>query len=37
VPLIDTRASVILRRGSPDLTVDWDGTIRLVNPAGSGP
>jgi hypothetical protein len=28
-PLIDTRARAIVRRGSPDLTVDWDGTVRL--------
>jgi hypothetical protein len=30
VPLIDTRAQAIVRRGSPDLTVDWDGTVRVV-------
>ncbi len=29
-PLIDTRAHAIVRRGSPPLTVDWDGTVRLV-------
>jgi hypothetical protein len=28
-PLIDTRATAIVRRGSPPLTVDWDGTIRV--------
>jgi hypothetical protein len=28
-PLIDTRAHAILRRGSPALTIDWDGTVRL--------
>ena len=30
VPLIDTRARAIVRRGSPPLTVDWDGTVRVV-------
>jgi hypothetical protein len=29
-PLIDTRARAIVRRGSPALTVDWDGTVRVV-------
>lgn len=29
-PLIDTRARAILRKGAPPLTVDWDGTIRVV-------
>jgi hypothetical protein len=29
-PLIDTRARAILRRGSVALTVDWDGTVRVV-------
>jgi hypothetical protein len=29
-PLIDTRARAIVRRGSPDLTVDWDGTVRVL-------
>ncbi len=29
-PLIDTRASAIVRRGSPALTVDWDGTVRVA-------
>jgi hypothetical protein len=29
VPLIDTRARAIVRRGSPPLTVDWDGVVRL--------
>lgn len=28
-PLIDTRAFAIVRRGSPRLSVDWDGTVRL--------
>jgi hypothetical protein len=28
-PLVDTRATAILRRGSPPLTADWDGTIRV--------
>jgi extracellular solute-binding protein (family 5) len=29
-PLIDTRARAIVRRGSPGLTVDWDGTVRVL-------
>ena len=29
LPLIDTRAFLIVRRGSPPLTVEWDGTIRI--------
>ncbi|MFL5401863.1 MAG: hypothetical protein ACJ8BF_03515 [Gemmatimonadales bacterium] len=29
-PLIDTRATAIVRRGSAPLTVDWDGTVRVV-------
>jgi hypothetical protein len=29
-PLIDTRARAIYRRGGPPLTVDWDGTIRVL-------
>lgn len=28
-PLVDTRARAIVRRGSPALTVDWDGVVRL--------
>jgi hypothetical protein len=31
-PLIDTRAHAIVRRGSPPLTVDWDGTVRVLEP-----
>ena len=31
-PLVDTRASAVVRRGLPPLAVEWDGTIR---PAGS--
>lgn len=31
-PLIDTRARVIIRRGAAELTVDWDGTIRVEAP-----
>jgi len=30
VPLVDTRQHAILRRGAPPVTVDWDGTVRLV-------
>jgi hypothetical protein len=29
-PLIDTRARALVRRGSPALTVDWDGTVRVL-------
>jgi hypothetical protein len=28
-PLIDTRATAVVRRGSPPLGVDWDGTVRV--------
>ena len=31
-PLIDTRAYAIVRRGAPPLTVEWDGTVRVVPP-----
>jgi hypothetical protein len=30
LPLIDTRARAIVRRGSPPLVVEWDGTIRAA-------
>jgi hypothetical protein len=30
LPLIDTRAYAIVRKGAPPLTVDWDGTVRVV-------
>jgi hypothetical protein len=30
-PLIDTRARAIVHRGSPPLTVDWDGTIKVID------
>jgi hypothetical protein len=29
-PLVDTRQHAILRRGAPPMTVDWDGTVRLL-------
>ncbi len=32
LPLIDTRAYAIVRRGAPPLTVEWDGTIRVTEP-----
>jgi hypothetical protein len=32
-PLIDTRQHAIVRRGSPALTVDWDGTPRFLSEA----
>lgn len=31
-PLIDTRAFAIVRRGAPPLSVDWDGTLRILEP-----
>ena len=31
VPLIDTRAFAIVRKGVPPLLVEWDGTLRIVN------
>ena len=31
-PLIDTRAHAIVRKGAPPLTVEWDGTVRVVDP-----
>jgi hypothetical protein len=31
-PLIDTRAHAIVRKGVPPLTVEWDGTVRVVEP-----
>ena len=31
-PLIDSRSHAIVRRGSPPLTVDWDGTVRALLP-----
>jgi extracellular solute-binding protein (family 5) len=30
-PLIDTRTHVLVRRGFPRLTLDWDGTLRFVS------
>lgn len=33
LPLIDTRAHAIIRRGTPDVSVDWDGTVRLQDEA----
>lgn len=32
LPLIDTRAYAIVRKGAPPLTVEWDGTLRVVAP-----
>ena len=29
-PLIDTRAFAIVRRGTPPLWVEWDGTLRII-------
>ncbi|MBA3521439.1 MAG: hypothetical protein H0T90_02895 [Gemmatimonadales bacterium] len=29
IPLIDTRSSLVVRRGVPALTVEWDGSVRL--------
>jgi len=33
VPLVDTRYQVILSPRAPALTVDWDGALRLAEPA----
>lgn len=30
LPLVDTRAHALVRAGAPPLTVDWDGTLRLL-------
>lgn len=30
-PLIDTRASAIVRKGAPPLSVEWDGTLRVMD------
>jgi hypothetical protein len=30
VPLVDVRAHALVRRGAPPLTLDWDGTVRLL-------
>jgi len=30
LPLVDTRAHALVRRGAPPMTVDWDGTLRLL-------
>jgi hypothetical protein len=35
-PLIDTRARAIVRRGSPPLVVDWDGTVRAEDDRSAG-
>jgi hypothetical protein len=32
VPLIDTRALAIVRKGAPPLAVEWDGTLRIARP-----
>jgi hypothetical protein len=32
LPLIDTRAYAIVRKGVPPLTVEWDGTLRVGGP-----
>lgn len=32
LPLIDTKAYAIVRKGAPPLTVEWDGTLRVVEP-----
>jgi hypothetical protein len=37
VPLIDSRAFLIVRRGSPPVTVEWDGTIRIEGTKGPSP
>lgn len=30
LPLLDVRERVILRRGAPAVTLDWDGTLRIA-------
>jgi hypothetical protein len=30
IPLVETRAHVVVRRGAPPVTVDWDGALRLA-------
>jgi hypothetical protein len=30
LPLVDTRAHALVRQGAPPMTVDWDGTVRLL-------
>ena len=32
VPLIETRAQAVLRRGAPALVAEWDGTLRVEVP-----
>ena len=32
LPLIDTRAQAIVRKGAPPLAVEWDGTLRIGRP-----
>jgi hypothetical protein len=32
LPLIDTRAQAIVRKGAPPLAVGWDGTLRISRP-----
>jgi hypothetical protein len=34
-PLIETRAHAIVRRGTPPIAVDWDGTVRVETAEGS--
>jgi hypothetical protein len=29
IPLVETRAQLVVRRGTPALVSDWDGTVRL--------
>lgn len=31
-PLIDSRAHAVVRRGAPPLGIEWDGTLRVVEP-----
>lgn len=35
-PLIDTRATAIIRRGTAPLTVDWDGVVRVTGTEADG-
>jgi hypothetical protein len=35
VPLVDTRATAIVRRGAPPLQVEWSGSLRVDQTSGS--
>jgi len=33
IPLVETRAHAVVRRGAPPLAVEWDGAVRVAEPA----